>query len=103
MVGHCGTSGDPATAQYSGRECYNFLQEDLGVGIDIKEGGLDDPRVIELLRIHVARARAETAVGSAHALDVSQSFNKFGACSVARSWLTLDKTPTRIIASPEHG
>ena len=37
----------------------------------ITEGGLDDPRVIALLEIHVARARAETAVGSAHALDLA--------------------------------
>jgi putative acetyltransferase len=37
----------------------------------IVEGGLDDPRVVELLRIHLARARAETAPGSAHALDLS--------------------------------
>lgn len=37
----------------------------------IVEGGLDDPRVIELLHAHVSRARAETARGSAHALDLS--------------------------------
>jgi putative acetyltransferase len=37
----------------------------------IIEGGLDDPRVIALLRIHLQRARAETAPGSAHALDLS--------------------------------
>lgn len=37
----------------------------------IKEGLLDNPRVLELLEIHVARARAETAPGKAHALDVS--------------------------------
>lgn len=37
----------------------------------ITEGGLDDPRVIALLQTHVARARAETAVGSAHALDLA--------------------------------
>lgn len=37
----------------------------------IAEGGLDDPRVAELLRLHVTRARAETAPGSAHALDLS--------------------------------
>lgn len=37
----------------------------------IIEGGLDDPRVIALLQTHVARARAETAVGSAHALDLA--------------------------------
>jgi putative acetyltransferase len=37
----------------------------------ITEGGLDDPRVIDLLRVHLHRARAETAPGSAHALDLS--------------------------------
>jgi putative acetyltransferase len=36
----------------------------------IEEGGLDDPRVVALLRLHVDRARAETAPGSAHALDL---------------------------------
>ncbi|MBE1162767.1 GNAT family N-acetyltransferase [Dyella acidiphila] len=34
-------------------------------------GDLTDPRVIELLRIHVTTARAQTARGSAHALDIS--------------------------------
>jgi putative acetyltransferase len=37
----------------------------------IVEGGLDDPRVIELLQTHLVQARAETAPGSAHALDLS--------------------------------
>ncbi len=37
----------------------------------IIEGGLDDPRVIELLHAHLRQARAETAPGSAHALDLS--------------------------------
>ena len=37
----------------------------------IVEGGLDDPGVVELLRTHTTRARAETAPGSAHALDLS--------------------------------
>ena len=37
----------------------------------IADGGLDDPRVIGLLQQHVARARAETAPGSAHALDLA--------------------------------
>ena len=37
----------------------------------IIEGGLDDPRVIALLEAHVTRARAETARGSAHALDLA--------------------------------
>jgi putative acetyltransferase len=35
----------------------------------ITKGDLSDPRVLDLLRIHVTRARAETAPGSAHALD----------------------------------
>jgi len=39
--------------------------------VRIVEGGLDDPRVVELLRAHLTRARAETAPGSAHALDLS--------------------------------
>lgn len=37
----------------------------------IVEGGLDDPRVIALLETHVARARAETAPGSSHALSLA--------------------------------
>jgi putative acetyltransferase len=32
---------------------------------------LDDPRVVALLHTHVSRARAETARGSAHALDLA--------------------------------
>ncbi|HKT59900.1 MAG TPA: GNAT family N-acetyltransferase [Gemmatimonadales bacterium] len=41
------------------------------IDLRIVEGGLDDPRVVALLHTHVARARAETAPGSAHALDLS--------------------------------
>ena len=37
----------------------------------ISEGGLDDPRVVSLLRTHVELGRAHTAPGSAHALDLS--------------------------------
>ncbi len=37
----------------------------------IVEGGLDDPRVVELLHNHLTRSLAETAPGSAHALDLS--------------------------------
>ena len=37
----------------------------------IDEGGLDDPRVVALVRTHLLRARSETATGSAHALDLS--------------------------------
>jgi phosphoglycolate phosphatase len=39
------------------------------VALRIVPGGLDDPCVIDLLRVHLARARAATAQGSAHALD----------------------------------
>jgi putative acetyltransferase len=38
--------------------------------IRVTPGGLDDPRVIELLHLHLATARAATAPGSAHALDL---------------------------------
>jgi putative acetyltransferase len=36
----------------------------------IVKGDFSDPRVIALLEIHLIRARAETAPGSAHALDL---------------------------------
>ena len=39
--------------------------------MEIVEGGLDDPQVIALLRTHLDLARAATARGSAHALDLS--------------------------------
>jgi putative acetyltransferase len=39
--------------------------------LTITAGGLDDPRVIALLTLHLTRARAVTPVGSAHALDLS--------------------------------
>src|SRR5215471_18175245 len=35
------------------------------------DGDLTDPRVIDLLRHHLTTARAQTAPGSAHALDVA--------------------------------
>jgi len=41
------------------------------MSIDIRDGGLHDPRVVELLATHVSQARAQTAAGSAHALDLS--------------------------------
>ena len=37
----------------------------------ITDGGLDDPRVQRLLAHHFTSARAETAPGSAHVLDLS--------------------------------
>jgi putative acetyltransferase len=36
----------------------------------IVDDGLDDPRVQKLLAHHFASARAQTAPGSAHALDL---------------------------------
>lgn len=39
--------------------------------VQIRQGDLSDPRVIELLAAHLMRARAETAPGSAHALDLT--------------------------------
>lgn len=39
--------------------------------MEIRIGGLDDIRVRDLLAHHVSSARAETAPGSAHALDLS--------------------------------
>jgi putative acetyltransferase len=39
--------------------------------MQIIPGDLSDPRVIELLNTHVTTARAETARGSAHALDLT--------------------------------
>lgn len=37
----------------------------------IVQGDLNDPRVLDLLQTHLTAARAETAPGSAHALDIS--------------------------------
>jgi putative acetyltransferase len=34
-------------------------------------GNLRDPRVVDLLHCHLTRARAETAPGSSHALDLA--------------------------------
>jgi putative acetyltransferase len=39
--------------------------------VRITPGGFGDPRVVDLLRVHLAVARAETAPGSAHALDLA--------------------------------
>jgi putative acetyltransferase len=37
----------------------------------ISPGDLTDPRIVALLTTHITTARAETARGSAHALDIS--------------------------------
>lgn len=36
----------------------------------VREGGFGDPRVVDLLRFHFTTAHAQTAPGSAHALDL---------------------------------
>lgn len=43
----------------------------MSTPMTITDGGLDDARVRTLLAHHYATARAETALGSAHALDLS--------------------------------
>jgi putative acetyltransferase len=37
----------------------------------IVQGDFNEPRIVELLQIHLTSARAETAAGSAHALDLT--------------------------------
>jgi putative acetyltransferase len=54
----------------------------------IIQGDLSNPRVAELLRIHLTNARAETALGSAHALDAT------GLQSPAVSFWTIWKDET---------
>jgi putative acetyltransferase len=39
--------------------------------IRIVQGDLSDPRVVDLLHLHLTTARVETAPGSAHALDLT--------------------------------
>jgi putative acetyltransferase len=61
--------------------------------IRIIEGDFSDPRVTDLLRIHLTAARAQTAPGSAHALDVAELqspeiiFRPFG--TTKRSWASV--------------
>jgi putative acetyltransferase len=43
----------------------------IAMPMKITEGGLDDPQVQTLLVLHLNAARAETAPGSAHALDLT--------------------------------
>jgi putative acetyltransferase len=42
-----------------------------GKAMHIVDGDFSDARVIDLLRIHLTNSRAQTAPGSAHALDVT--------------------------------
>ena len=43
----------------------------LGSIMEITLGDLTDPRVVDLLRYHLTSARAHTAPGSAHALEIA--------------------------------
>lgn len=78
------------------------LQRNPGM-LRIASGGLDDPRVIALLHIHVATARAQTAPGSAHALDLSGL--KAPGIRFWTVWQgeTLLGTGALKLLSPEHG
>jgi hypothetical protein len=58
----------------TGRRAGGWGRERVGsypVMMRIIQGDLSDPRVVDLLRIHLTSARAATAPGSAHALDLS--------------------------------
>src|SRR5215203_2807876 len=57
--------------------------------MEFAEGGLEDPRVVALLESHVRRAAAETAPGSAHALDLA------GLRSSAVTFWSAWEDPTR--------
>jgi putative acetyltransferase len=43
-----------------------------GLAVKITRGDLSDPRIVELLEFHASSARAQTAPGSAHALDLNE-------------------------------
>jgi hypothetical protein len=61
-----------------------------GSTMHILEGGLDDPRVIELLHVHLVRARAETAPGSACARPVWGAVARCDRLDCARLCLLED-------------
>jgi putative acetyltransferase len=73
------------------------------VMLRIMPGDLNDPRVVELLHVHLTSARAQTAPGSAHVLDLN------GLRSPDISFWTIwsDETLAGIGAlkrlSPSHG
>jgi putative acetyltransferase len=48
-----------------------IVRSATGTSMKIIDGGLDDPRVVALLRHHHATCHAVTPAGSAHALDLS--------------------------------
>ncbi len=72
--------------------------------IRIESGDLSDCRVIDLLTTHVTRARRETGLGSAHAMDVE----RLRSPGIS-FWVAVDDTGELLgVAalaelSPEHG
>lgn len=71
--------------------------------VRITPGDFSDPRVIDLLEAHLASARAETAPGSAHAMDIT------GLQSSEISFWTMWDGETLLAVgalkrlSPDHG
>jgi len=71
--------------------------------VRIIEGDLDDPQVIELLRVHLRSALANTARDSAHALDVNGlRAPEIDFCAVWDGAELLGIGALKTI-SPEHG
>jgi putative acetyltransferase len=71
--------------------------------VKVVPGDLDDPRIVELLRIHLSTAHANTAPGSEHALDT----NRLRAPDI-EFWSLWDGEELLGIAvlkeiSPDHG
>jgi putative acetyltransferase len=56
---------------HGGREMLGDCRSLKGKAMEIRTGDTNDPRVAELLEYHYRTARAETAPGSAHALDLT--------------------------------
>jgi putative acetyltransferase len=69
----------------------------------IAEADLDDPEVLDLLRTHVRFARAETAAGSAHALDEAALRTADIELWTLRDGQTLLAIGALQRLSPEHG
>lgn len=73
----------------------------------IMDNGLDDARVIALLHTHLTRARAETATGSAHALDLSglraPAVTFYSAWDGEGTAATLVGVGALKALTPEHG
>jgi putative acetyltransferase len=72
-------------------------------GFRIIAGDLDDDRVVALLEIHLASARAETAPGSAHALDLDAlRGSEIGFWTIWRDGALLGTGALKRL-SPDHG